>query len=85
MTGPDVTLAARAEAVRAALADAKVSDPEDRLAVARERGWLEAVAHLARHAGLSHAGRVEAEQMIAASDDWLRDRTVEDPPPARGR
>ena len=47
------------------------TDGTDRLAVMRERGWLEAVRHLAARGGLSHAGRAEAEQLLAASRDWL--------------
>ncbi len=50
------------------------TDETDRLAVMRERGWMEAVRHLAARGGLSHAGRAEAEQVLAASRDWLREQ-----------
>ena len=64
-----------------ALATERQPDPDDRLAVMRERGWMEALSHLAARDGLTHAGRVEAGKLVAASEDWLREQRDE---PATG-
>lgn len=58
----------------AALAAHGPADGTEAEAVMRERGWMEAVRHLAARGGLSHAGRVEAGKLLAASEDWLREQ-----------
>ena len=60
------------------------ADTTDREAVQREAGWMEAVRHLAARDGLTHAGRVEAGHLLAASRDWLREQGG-GPAPAPGR
>ncbi len=63
-----------------ALATDRQTDPGDREAVMRERGWMEALSHLAARDGLTHAGRVEAGKLVAASMDWLREQRDEPAP-----
>ena len=60
------------------------ADATDREAVDRERGWMEAVRHLAARGGLTHAGVVEADRLLAASRDWLREQRG-DPAEGHGR
>ena len=56
--------------------------PEDAVSVQREVGWIECLEHFAARGELSHAGRVEAEKLIAASRDWVRE-LMGDPGPER--
>ena len=78
---PVPPLARRIDRQLAALAEHPADDATDRLAVMRERGWLEAVRHFVARGELTHAGQVEAGQFAAASEDWLREQRGE---PAEG-
>ena len=72
---PAVTpLTRRLDRHLAALAAERPADATDREAVVLERGWMEAVRHLTARGGLTHAGRVEADKLLAASRDWLREQ-----------
>jgi Family of unknown function (DUF6166) len=53
------------------------ADAADRELAAREHGWMEALRHLAAQDGLNHAGAVEADKVVAASEEWLRDLRTE--------
>ena len=75
---PRLPLTDRLDRHLAALAKYPAADATDREAVMRERGWMEALRHLDGRGGLSQAGRVEAGQLVAASEDWLREQ-ADDP------
>lgn len=74
-------LARRIDRHLAALAAHRGEDETERLAVMRERGWQEAVRHFAALGELTHVGRAEAEKLVAASVEWLREQRGE---PAEG-
>jgi hypothetical protein len=70
-----------ARAARALSKELAAHDPADHFEgrdAMRESGWMEAVAHLAALGGLSHAGLVEAETMLAASREWFAEVTGEE-------
>lgn len=84
MADPTQTpLSRRAEALRERMGEYPAADLAELQGLERERGWLEAVAHLSRHGGLSHAGQVEARKMVAASGDWFRELAAWDDGPER--
>jgi hypothetical protein len=74
---PADSLSRKATALRERMGEFQPGNPDDLRSIERERGWLEAVAHLAKHGGLSHAGRVEAGKMVAASGEWFEGVTAE--------
>ena len=58
-----------------ALAQYRDATPDDAQLAEREIGCMETMIHLAKAGGLSHAGLVEAEKVVAASREWLADLT----------
>jgi hypothetical protein len=88
MTTPPLTHAesrliddcAAQQAVLARLPHHTETDAE---AIQRERGWMEAIEHLARRKGLSLAGLVEAQKLVAANRDWVQEYTADET--GRGR
>ncbi len=74
-------LARRIDRHLGALSEYPAVDAAELESVMRERGWMEAVRHLAARGGLSHPGAVEAGKLVAASEDWLREQGDE---PAAG-
>lgn len=72
--GAPTALTRRIDAHLDDLAACAGADATERESLVRERGWMEAVKHLAARGGLSHTGRVEAGKLVAASEDWLREQ-----------
>ena len=68
----------------ATLTSLPAHDTTDRESLQRECGWVECLLHLAKHNGLSLAGRVEAQKLVAASRDWVVEYSGEEPE-GRGR
>ena len=54
------------------------ADATDHKSIEREAGFIEAIGHLAKNKGLSLAGQVEAQKLLAASRDWVREFSRED-------
>ena len=71
MTDPHYQLAAEAQAQLANLHRLVPTDATDRESIKLEAGWVEAVRHFAERGELTHAGRVEAAKIVAASRDWV--------------
>lgn len=61
----------------ATLTSLPAHDKTDLESIQREQGWVEAISHLTRRKGLSLAGQVEAQKLIAASRDWVVEFTGE--------
>ncbi len=83
--GAPTALTRRIDAHLVALAACAGADATERESLVRERGWMEAVRHLAARGGLSHAGRVEAGKLVSASEDWLREQEGDGPVQGAGR
>lgn len=83
--GTPTPLTRRIEGHLADLTVYSPADTTDREAVMRERGWMEAITHLAVRGGLTHAGAVEADKLLDASRDWLREQRDDDWVRAAGR
>ena len=71
MTDPHYQLAAEAQAQLAHLNKLVPADATDRESIKLEAGWLECVRHFAERGELTHAGKVEAAKIIAASREWV--------------
>lgn len=71
---PVPPLARRIDRHLAELAAHPSDDATERLAVMRERGWMEAVRHFVARGELTHAGQVEAGKLASTSEEWLREQ-----------
>ncbi|MBX9628254.1 MAG: hypothetical protein K2X82_30930 [Gemmataceae bacterium] len=85
MTTPSLTqrnLSGRADELLARLDHVAPHDGEGLSAVARERGWVEAVRFFARFGLLNRAGLVEAGNLLTATSGWVDEQDDDLDPPA---
>lgn len=64
----------------ATLTSLPAHDRTDAQSVQREIGFQEALLHLAKRGGLTHAGREEARKLVEASKDWVAEYLGEEGP-----
>ena len=85
MTTPSLTqqnLSGRADELLARLDHVTPHDGEGLAAVARERGWVEAVRFFAGFGLLNRAGLVEAGNLLTATAGWVDEQDDDLDPPA---